>query len=331
MRLTQRVSILVVNWNGKPLLKDCLDSLCSQTYGDCEIILVDNGSTDYSVGFVKESFPQVQMVELSRNTGFTGGNLAGLEAAKGDFIALVNNDTRADARWLEELVQPMAADPAVGICASKLLLDPSGRINSAGIGLTTAAVGFDRGYGDDGALYREPEPVFGACAAAVLYRRAMLDDIGFLDDDFFLYGEDVDLSFRAQLAGWKCVYVPKAVVYHKLNATAQRLSDLHVYHHTRNLEFVWLKNMPAGLMLRFAHHKIFQEVGAFCYLCLRHRHWAAFCRAKRDALKMLPRMLQKRREIQRQRRVSNKYIKSMLTSVFDTEWLGRKFWQLLRG
>jgi hypothetical protein len=89
--------------------------------------------------------------------------------------------------------------------------------------------------------------------------------------------------------------------------------------------------MPAGLMLRFAHHKIFQEVGAFCYLCLRHRHWAAFCRAKRDALKMLPRMLQKRREIQRQRRVSNKYIKSMLTSVFDTEWLGRKFWQLLRG
>ena len=85
----------------------------------------------------------------------------------------------------------------------------------------------------------------------------MLEEIGFLDNDFFLYGEDVDLSFRAQIAGWKCVYVPTAIVYHKLNTTARKLSDVHVYYHTRNLEFVWVKNMPTKLMLRYLHHKIF--------------------------------------------------------------------------
>ena len=130
--------------------------------------------------------------------------------------------------------------------------------------------------------------MFGACGAAVLYRRRMLEEIGFLDEDFFLYDEDTDLSFRAQLAGWKCVYVPNAIVYHKGNATTGRLSDTHVYFHTRNLEFVWIKNMPGGLMLRFIHHKVVQEIGSFFYLCVRHGKWATFFKAKWDALKMAP-------------------------------------------
>ena len=136
-------------------------------------------------------------------------------------------------------------------------------MNSAGDGLTTAGVGFNRGLGQNAAQFDASEPVFGACGAAVLYRRRMLEEIGFLDEDFFLYDEDTDLNFRAQLAGWKCIYVPSAVVYHVANATAKRLSDLHVYYHTRNLEFVWMKNMPLGLMLRFAHHKVIQELGSF--------------------------------------------------------------------
>ena len=125
-----------------------------------------------------------------------------------------------------------------------------------------------------------PEPVFGACGAAVLYRRRMLDEIGFLDEDFFLYDEDTDLNFRAQLAGWKCIYVPTAVAYHVANATSRRLSDLHVYYHTRNLEFVWIKNMPFEIMLRFAHHKVIQELGSLCYLCLRHGKWGPFFSGK---------------------------------------------------
>ena len=293
--------------------------------------MVDNGSTDSSVSFAREKLPGVKIIELGENRGFTGGNLAGLDAARGEFIMLLNNDTRADEMWLETILQPMLQDPTVGICASKLVFAHDKKINSAGDGITTAAVGFNLGLGKDGALFNKSGRVFGACAAAVLYRRKMLDEIGFLDDDFFLYDEDTDLNFRAQLAGWKCVYVPGAVVHHVSNATAGRLSDTHVYYHTRNLEFVWLKNMPLGLMVRFAHHKIIQEVGAFCYLCLRHGKWRPYFRAKRDALRLVPVMWKKRKEIQRRKRVSNFYLKSIMTSLFTRELIGRKIRQFIRG
>jgi GT2 family glycosyltransferase len=325
------VSIIVVNWNGKALLKDCLGALCHQTYPNTQIILVDNGSVDQSVIYVRENFPLVKAVELSRNTGFTGGNLAGLLVARGDFVALVNNDTRAQDHWLENLIQPMLEDSTVGICASKVLFDDGRAINSAGNGLTTAGVGFNRGLGKAGELFMDPEFVFGACGAAVLYRRKMLDEIGFLDEDFFLYDEDTDLSFRAHLAGWRCVYVPAAVLQHKSNATSIRLSAVHVYYHTRNLEFVWIKNMPALLMLRFAHHKLMQEIGSFCYLCLRHGKWAPYFKGKIDALKMLPRMWKKRRAIQARRRVPNSSLRSLMTSMFTLDFAAEKIRQMIKG
>ena len=327
----KKISVIVVNWNGQRLLQDCLGSLARQTYTNREIILVDNGSTDSSIPYVKEKFPDVKIVELRENTGFTGGNAAGLKATDGHFVALVNNDTRVDDRWLENLVQPMRQDSKIGICASKILFDGGAEINSAGDGLTTAAVGFNRGLGAKSTLGDHPEPVFGACGAGALYRRRMLDEIGFLDEDFFLYDEDTDLSFRAQLAGWKCVYAPDAVMYHKANATAGRLSDTHVYYHTRNLEFVWIKNMPIGLMFRYAHHKIMQEVGSFCYLCLRHWKWRPFFKAKRDALWMLPRMWKKRRAIQAGRRVSNSYLRSLMTSMFTLDFASQKIRQMIKG
>jgi len=321
----------VPNWNGESLVKVCLGSLLYQSRGGAEVIFVDNGSTDRSVSYVKNLFPSVKVIELSENRGFTGSNTAGLQIASGDFIALINNDAYAERQWLENLLEPMFDDPRIGICASKILLNGTERVDSIGVGLTTAGVGFNRETGKIGRLFNHPEFFFGACGAAVLYRRRMLEEIGFLDDDFFLYDEDTDLSFRAQLAGWKCVYVPSAVVYHKGNATAGRLSDTHVYYHTRNLEFVWLKNTPAGLMLRFAHHKLIQEIGAFCYLCLRHGKWQAFFRAKRDAIRMSPSMWRKRKWIQSKRRVSNRYIGSLLTSMFSREMVRQKIIQFIRG
>jgi len=326
-----KVSIIIVNWNGQKFLQHCLDSLSRQTYADREIILVDNGSTDGSVRCVKEGFPDVKIIELRENTGFTGGNAKGLDLADGEFVALVNNDTHAEDQWLENLIQPMLEDSTLGICASKLLFGDGRMINSAGDGLTTAAVGLNRGLGKDGARFSDPEFVFGACGAAVLYRRRMLDEIGFLDDDFFLYDEDTDLNFRAQLAGWKCAYVPTAIVYHKSNATSGRLSNLHVYYHSRNLEFVWLKNMPSSLMLRCAHHKLIQELGSFFYLCIRHGKWMAFFRAKKDALKMFPLMWRKRKEIQSMKRVSNSYIRKLLSPMFTWAFLKQKFRQLIEG
>ena len=326
-----KVSIIVVNWNGERFLKDCLGALFNQSYADYEIILVDNGSTDNSVCFTREKFPAVKIVALKENKGFTGGNAAGLEVAHGAFLALVNNDARPDQAWLENLIQPMLRDRTIGISASKLLFENTQTVNSAGDGLTTAGVGFNRGLGQNAEQFNAPEPVFGACGAAVLYRRRMLDEIGFLDESFFLYDEDTDLNFRAQLAGWKCVYVPTAVAYHVANATAKRLSDLHVYYHTRNLEFVWIKNMPFELMLRFGHHKVIQEVGSFCYLCLRHGKWGPFFRAKRDALRMLPLMLAKRKKIQIRRRVPNRYVRSTLRSMFTMGFFKQKVKQLIEG
>ena len=327
----KKVSIIVVNWNGQRFLEDCLSSLTRQTYANREIIFVDNGSTDSSVNYVKEKFPEVKIVELRENTGFTGGNAAGLKASDGDFVALVNNDTRADDRWLENLLKPMLRDRRIGISASKLIIAGTECIDSAGDGMTSAGVGFNRGHGADLNTHSSLEPVFAACAAGALYRRKMIDEIGFLDEDFFLYDEDVDLSFRSQLAGWKCVFVPDAIVHHKGNATSVRLSDTHVYYHTRNLEFVWIKNMPALLMLRFAHHKLMQEIGSFCYLCLRHGKWVPYFRGKIDALRMLPRMWKKRRVVQARRRVSSSYIRSLMTSMFTYEFARQKIRQMIKG
>jgi GT2 family glycosyltransferase len=326
-----KVSIIVVNWNGQRFLKDCLGALSGQTYANYEIILVDNGSSDNSVCFTRKNFPEVKLVALRENTGFTGGNAAGLEVAVGDFVALVNNDARPEKTWLENLIHPMLEDRTIGICASKLIFEDPRILNSAGDGLTTAGVGFNRGLGQNAVQFDASEPVFGACGAAVLYRRRMLEEIGFLDEDFFLYDEDTDLNFRAQLAGWKCIYVPSAVVYHVANATAKRLSDLHVYYHTRNLEFVWIKNMPFELMLRFGHHKVIQEVGSFCYLCLRHGKWGPFFRAKRDALRMFPLMLEKRKQIQTSRRVPNRYMRSTFTPMFTMAFFKQKAKQLIEG
>jgi GT2 family glycosyltransferase len=312
-------------------LNECLSTLSRQIYSSYEIIVVDNGSSDGSVEFLRKNFPHVQLVQLADNNGFAGGNIKGLEVAQGKFIALLNNDTRVDENWLNNLIQPMLSDPTIGICSSKLILNGTGKLESAGDGLTTWGVGFKRGFEQDPALYNLPDLVFGASAAACLYRRKMLDAIGFLDNDFFFNDEDTDLNFRAQLGGWKCIYVPYAIVYHRVNATIGRMSDLHVYYHARNLEFLWLKNMPTGLMLRYAHHKLLQEFGSFCYLCLRLGKWKPFFLAKRDALRLLPKMWKKRQLIQEKRKVPNCYIQSLLTPVFSREIIRQKIRQFIKG
>jgi len=325
------VSVIVLNWNGKRFLRECLEALCHQTYRELEVIFVDNGSTDRSVDFVVEQFPFIRIVKLDQNYGFAGGNRKGLGYCKGDYIALLNNDTRVEGKWLENLVSPMIRDSSVGICASKLLVETTGRIDSAGDVLTTWGVGFKRGCGGDPNLYLDEQHVFGACAAAALYRRTMLDDVGFLDEDFFFNDEDTDLNFRAQLAGWKCMFVPSALVCHKVNATIGNLSDLHVYYHVRNLEFLWLKNMPKELMLRYAHHKLIQELGSFLYLCVRHGKWNSFFKGKRDALKLFPRMLKKRHEVQAKRRVTNAYLQKQFLPIWNNELVKQKIRQFVFG
>lgn len=323
------VSVIILNWNGKYLLEECINSLKKQTYPHFEVIVVDNGSTDGSISFVEQHAPHVKLVKVGENKGFSGGNMQGLRVAKGEYIALLNNDAVATPEWLYELVLAMEKDRRVGICASKVIRhDEREIIDSAGDGCVTSAHGVKRGNGESVNAYRRREYIFGACAAAVLYKKKMIEDIGFLDEDFFLNCEDTDLNFRAQLMGWKCLYVPSAIVFHKVSATIGRLSDRAVYHSARNEEYVWIKNMPTSLMFRYLHHKLIQEIAVFIYVCIRWGKWMPFFRGKIDAFKNLPKFLRKRREIQSKKRVTDQYIKTMLIPLFDKRLTHQKLKRL---
>lgn len=243
--MNQLASIIVVNFNGRRMIGACLSSLHAQTYRENEIIVVDNGSTDDSVSWIRETFPDVRIVALSINRGFAGGNNAGLAVSRGEFIATINNDARGDPTWLEEMIGLTRGRPDVGMVASKMLFaDAPGTINSAGIAIDRAGFAWDRLGGspdvEDGVA-----EVFGPCAGAALYRRALFDDVGAFDDDFFMYLEDVDLAWRARLAGWRCLYAPRARVLHDHSATSIDTSPFKGYHLGRNKVWLIAKNYPS--------------------------------------------------------------------------------------
>jgi GT2 family glycosyltransferase len=320
-----------VNWNGEKLLNKCIDSLRRQTYENFEIIVVDNASADGSIRLLQQLIPEAKLIKLTDNMGFTGGNIEGLKEASGDYIALLNNDAFPDRNWLYELVSAMDEDDKVGICASKLaIFSQPDRIDSAGEGCVTSVYGYKRGNNEVmNDCHTEKEYIFGASAAAALYKKEMIEDIGFFDEDFFLNCEDTDLSFRAQLMGWKCLYVPTALVLHGVHTTIGALSDQSVYYSARNHEFVWIKNMPTALIFYYLFHRIIQELGFFIYFCVKHGKWISFLMGKLNALKMFPVLLRKRREIQRERRVSNRYVKYILTSIYEKKLVKAKLRKLL--
>ena len=282
-----------------------------------EIIVVDNGSSDGSLEFLAEFYPSVRVVSLASNRGFTGGNIEGLRVARGEYIALLNNDAVLTDRWLEWMLEGITSRDDLGFCSSKILIAGTDRIDSVGDVFTSAFTGTKMGELDHESLHGTRRLVPGACAAAVFYKRSMLDQIGFLDDDFFLNHEDTDLNMRAWLSGWRCLFVPEAVVYHKVSASIGTLSDTSVYHFARNNEWVWLKNVPFKHMIYRLPHRILYECAFFGYFCLVKNMWKPFFRGKFDALKGVPIMLKKRRDIQSLVRLSDEEIDNSLLSIFE--------------
>jgi GT2 family glycosyltransferase len=247
-----RVSVVIVNWDGKHHLGECLNSLRSQTFRDFEIILVDNGSQDGSPEYVQEHFREVKLVALLKNCGFAGGNNAGIRAASGDYIALLNNDTKVDPAWLTNLLKEAEADPSpVGMWASKIVsYDNPGIIDN--VGLLMYPDGLGRGKGRlevDRGQYDRPGEAFFPSGCAGLYRREMLNEIGLFDEAFFAYADDVDLGLRARLAGWQCVYVPSAKVYHKYSASSSAHSPFKAFLVERNRIWVLLKYYPIEMIM----------------------------------------------------------------------------------
>jgi len=291
------ISIVVLNYNGLRYLDSCLGSLAEQTYRDFEVIVVDNASKDGSVEYLQENYPWVRLVINDANLGFAGGTNSGIRAARGEFILTFNNDAKADRHFLMKLIAPMA-DARVGTCAAKMLF-PDGRINSAGICLSRSGAAWDRGmFEADRGQYNLQVEVFGACAGAALYRKEMLDEIGLFDEDFFLYMEDVDLAFRSQLAGWKCVYVPEARVFHHHGGTAGAGSDLSVYYGNRNVIWYVVKDFPTWLLITSVPFILARNLAVIPYYALRGQG-RVILKSKLDALRGVPKMLMKRKEIVR--------------------------------
>jgi len=297
-------SVIILNWNGLQYLDDCLGSLVGQTFRKFETILVDNGSKDGSVDYIREHYPWVKLVALPENLGFSGGNNRGLAECRGDYIVTLNNDTKVEPEFIAELVKVAESDSTIGMVAAKMLnFYETGRIDSVGIQVTTAGLGVNCGVGEtDQGQYDVPGEVFGACAGAALYRRAMLDEVGFFDAVFFAYYEDTDLAWRARLAGLRCVTAPGAVVYHVHSATSGRMSPFTVYQVQRNKWYTIIKNWPGRLILKHVIQIICYDLGAMVLAALRGRLGAAL-RARLHVLRDLPMLLRKRREIRALRKV----------------------------
>src|SRR3984885_8498653 len=241
------VAVVIPNWNRKESLAECLDSLLAQSL-EAEIIVVDNGSVDGSVEFIRANYPSVELIIHEKNYGFAGGVNPGIKKAIKDskkFVALFNNDAVADKDWLKNLVDTLKQNPKVGLVACKLLGDDGKSLDSTGDQYTNWGLPYPRGRGEtDLDKYDDQTEIFAASGGASLYRISMLNEIGLFDEDFFAYYEDVDISFRAQLAGWKILYVPKAIVCHQIGATSGKIKGFTTYQTIKNLPWLLWKNVP---------------------------------------------------------------------------------------
>lgn len=307
-------SVIIPNWNGARFLPPCLEALRRQTYDAREVIVVDNASTDGSLPLLRRDYPEVRVLALERNHGFAGGVNAGIQAARGEVIVLLNNDTEADPRWLGELVRALAAHPEAGAAASKMLLfDRRDVFHSAGDSFRVDGLPVNRGvWQKDTGQFDRQEYVFGGCGGAVAYRRQLLAQVGLFDESLFLSCEDVDLAWRAQLAGWRCLYVPTAIVYHHLSATGGGVTSS--YYTGRNTIRVLVKNLPGPLLRRYWPLIVGAQM-RIAWEALRAWRGAAArarLRGQLAGLFGLPQVLRQRRAVQATRQVDLAALEDLL-------------------
>jgi GT2 family glycosyltransferase len=318
--VSPEVSVVIVTWNGRQYLDACLRAVQAQQGVDAEIVLVDNASSDGTAAYVRDRFPEVRLVQLEENRGFTGGNNAGAREARGTYLAFLNNDTVADPGWLRALRAGVDAGSRGVLVTSRVVYmhDP-GVIDSAGDGVFRWGGAFKRHHGDAAAAAAQPTEVFGVCGAACLMPKAVFDELGGFDEAFFASHEDVDLSYRARLRGYRCLYVPDAVVRHHGSATLGTLSKRAVFHGQRNLEWVFLKNTPGSLLVRTLPGHLLYNAAAAAHFT-RLGLLGTFLKAKGAALFGLPAALRKRAAVQRASTVGAEAIEPHL----ERRWLAAK-------
>lgn len=247
-----KVSVVIPNWNGKHLLKICLDSLQKQSLKDFETIIVDNGSVDGSVSFIEKFYPKVRLIKLTSNLGFAPAVNCGINLSKGEYIVLLNNDTKVDNKCLQYLVHTADEHKDVGMVASKMLqFDKPDLIDSAGDYIDAAGHANNIGRGEkDSAKFNKAGYVFLVNGGGGLFKREVFEKVGLLDEDYFAYFEDVDIGLRAQLQGFKAYYQPKAIIWHIHKATSNKNKSLTEYLQFRNMTMNIIKNFPKPLLLK---------------------------------------------------------------------------------
>lgn len=320
------ISVIVVNWNRKDLLRACLSSLRQQAGVAFEVILVDNGSADGSPDMAEHEF-EVTVIRNHENRGFCAANNQGIALARGEFIALLNNDAEAGPGWLTALLHACTSASDVGMAASKVLVweDPR-MIDKAGHLIFPDGQNRGRGSGmQDHGQFDCEEEVLWPDGCAAMYRKEMLDQIGGFDEDFFAYGDDAELGLRARIAGWRCLYTPMAVVRHHRSATLGKDSMGRLELIERNRLLLAIKLFPASLLwlnpllfwARLAAGAVAAGRGAgdtayFPGLAGKITMARALWRGQLQALRLAPRMWRKRAALDRIRKLSPREVRRLL-------------------
>ena len=308
-RLPVEVSVIIPNWNGLRFVGMCLDSLKQSTFESYEVIVVDNGSIDGSRELIEDAYPWVRLLKLPENLGFATACNRGIQASKGQYICLLNNDIEVEPDWIAKLYEGMERHPECGMGTTKMMfLDQRDTFYNTGDLFHAWSSGGGRGQGEkDVGQYDTEEPVFGACAGAGIYRRELFDSIGIFDEDFFIFAEDVDLNMRGQLQGFQAVYLPEAKVYHIGTATVGLYSDRYIYLCKRNDVFVLIKNMSLKMYCKYLFTILRHQMQDIRYFTYRGQGWVLL-KSKLAALKMLIPMLMRRHRIQKNRTVPDSKI-----------------------
>lgn len=297
-------SVIILNWNGLQHIEECLNSVINQTYENYEIIFVDNASTDASVEFVKTKFPSIKIIVNDKNYGFAKGVNIGIKHAKGEYILLLNNDAIADKNWISELIKAAELNDKIGMVASKILLyTERDKINCTGTSIHTNGAAMLRDYYKKDTQSTEIEEVFGPNGAACLFKRELFKNVGYYDEDYFMYSEETDLAWRARIAGWKCVYNPRAIAYHKFSVE-RSLREFSVRYNLRNTIWTFFKNFSLYYQIRFLPKHIFYLV-FFVVLYFISRKSIVPLKAVFEGLKGLPKIVNKHHEVQRLRKVDD--------------------------
>lgn len=311
------VSVVVVCWNAKQHLRDCLDSLHRQTYPNLEVIVVDNGSTDGTREYVESTYPWIRVHAIGRNTGYAPANNLGLQLAGGEYLVVLNPDTEVEPDFVSELVQGIDQD-GVGLATSRICyFDDRERVNACGNEIHLTGIGYCRGLGLPASGFDTPATVASVSGCAFMIRRDVLDRIGGFDDDYFTYVEDTDLSLRANLAGYRIAYAPKSIVYHKY---ALRMTPQKLYFIERNRRLTLIKNFRWGTLVALLPLVAMTGLLMWTYAAL---HGPAYLRAKFQAHAWIYRnwglVLEKRRRTQALRKVGDREVVRLLSSTLPAD------------